>query len=182
MFGKRKPNLPPQRSATSQAAPKAHALPPQPWGGNSSYLDKPVEFDTSAYDQALEQFAEQEKLVGDVKRDAVKHNGNRQSGIAEPNDFANALLAKLPSDLSIVHLYSEYPHVLNKIAMAWGDHATFYKIMDDLLIDKRGGRAGFPFNVAIELSRLAEHYEQYVSKRPASQWDVVQSSRGRPIY
>lgn len=177
MFGKPKP--PSKPSTSSDKARGTGILDPK------LVLDKPVEFETDAYDRALESFARQEKLEHERRQIAQQRQSTRSlSQQSHQNDaipFANALIAKLPSDLSVVHLYADFPHVLNKIAMTWGDHESFYRLMDDLLIDKRGGRAGFPFASAIELSRLAEHYEQYVSRRPVSQWDVVQSAR-KPLY
>ncbi len=165
MFGKRKPVSTPAKKPSMKGF-----LDPK------FALDKPVEFEADAYDQALDQYAMKLSLES-----PYAHGTNRQSPTKliheEPNKYATDLIAKLPSDLSVIHLYADFPHVLNKIALAWGHHSDFYRLMDDLLIDKRGGRTGFPFKTALELSRLAEHYEQYVSKRPKSQWDVVQNAR-----
>ncbi len=166
MFGKRKPDQQPLKKPSTKGV-----LDPK------LALDKPFEFEANAYDQALDRFALNQstqgaKFVNNVPRpEAPKRNAEQSF------KFANELIGKLPSDLSLIHLYAEFPHVLDKVAMAWGDHLAFYALMDDLLIDKRGGRTGFPFKAAIELSRLAEHYEQYVSKRPKSKWDVIQNAR-----
>ena len=140
-------------------------------------LDKPVEFDTSIYDQILDEHV--------AKRDeaAATEQRRRQkllmanSKVERPSEFAVALIGKLPKDLSLVHLFADYPRILNKIAVAWGDHRAFFSLLDDLMIDKRGGREGFPFSVAQELSRLTDHYEQFVGKRPGGDFDVIQNAR-----
>jgi hypothetical protein len=166
MFGKRKPEqqLAKKPSTKGQLDPKLA-------------LDKPVEFESNAYDQALDRYALAQTTQG---ANFINNAPRPQTPKRNPDEsykFANELIGKLPSDLSLIHLYADFPHVLDKIAVAWGDHAAFYALMDDLLIDKRGGRSGFPFKTALELSRLAEHYEQYVSKRPKSKWDVIQNAR-----
>jgi hypothetical protein len=166
MFGKRKPDQARPKTASTKGS-----LDPK------LALDKPVEFESNAYDQALDKYVISQSLKSS---NAPAAGARPSSPKRNPDDtfrFANELIAKLPSDLSLINLYADFPYVLDKIAMAWGNHLTFYALMDDLLIDKRGGRQGFPFKAAIELSRLAEHYEQYVSKRPKSQWDVVQNAR-----
>ena len=113
---------------------------------------------------ALEQRRRQKLLIANAK-------------IEGPNSTAIALIGKLPVDLTLIQLFSDYPRILNKIALAWGDHRAFFSLMDDLMIDKRGGRDGFPFSVALELSRLTDHYEQFVGKRPGGDFDVIQNAR-----
>jgi hypothetical protein len=166
MFGKRKPDQQPPKKPSTKGL-----LDPK------LALDKPFEFESNAYDQALDRYALNQSTKGpNFINNAPRPEASKRN-MEQSYQFANELIGKLPSDLSLINLYADFPHVLDKIAMAWGDHVTFYALMDDLLIDKRGGRTGFPFKAAIELSRLAEHYEQYVSKRPKSKWDVVQKAR-----
>jgi hypothetical protein len=53
------------------------------------------------------------------------------------------------------HLFERFPHVLDKIAAAWGSALAMDELMaKDLLIDHRGGRHGFPFKVLIEIQAL----------------------------
>ena len=47
-----------------------------------------------------------------------------------------------------------YPRVANRLAFAWQDPKAVQDVFDDLLIDRRGGRQGFPPLVAAELLRL----------------------------
>lgn len=144
-------------------------------------LDKPVEFDTNSYDQVLDEHVamRDEAAAAEQRRRQKLLLSNAKA--ERPNEFAIALIGKLPKDLSLVQLFADYPRILNKIAVVWGDHRAFFSLMDDLMIDKRGGRDGFPFSVALELSRLTDHYEQFIGKRPGGDFDVIQNAR-KPMF
>jgi hypothetical protein len=47
-----------------------------------------------------------------------------------------------------------YPRVANRLALCWPDSILTERLFDELLIDKRGGRRGFPAEIAAELVRL----------------------------
>jgi len=49
---------------------------------------------------------------------------------------------------------TRFPHVLNRLGAAWGDPATVSEVMQDLLLDRRGGRRGFPPAALEELQVL----------------------------
>lgn len=52
-------------------------------------------------------------------------------------------------------LDSRYPHVLAKIAGAWGSRLAMRELMEgDLLMDHRGGREGFAFAALVEITSL----------------------------
>ncbi|MEI7446242.1 MAG: hypothetical protein WCK28_15230, partial [Burkholderiales bacterium] len=48
-------------------------------------------------------------------------------------------------------LARRFPHVLNRISALWGDLPAAAELIDDLLVDRRGGRRGFPADVLAEL-------------------------------
>jgi hypothetical protein len=48
-------------------------------------------------------------------------------------------------------LARRYPHVLNQISAVWADLPVAAELIDDLLVDRRGGRRGFPSEVLAEL-------------------------------
>ncbi|MFN7644748.1 MAG: hypothetical protein ACK5PW_16960 [Burkholderiales bacterium] len=48
-------------------------------------------------------------------------------------------------------LARRFPHVLNQISAVWGDLPVAAELIDDLLVDRRGGRRGFPADVLAEL-------------------------------
>lgn len=74
------------------------------------------------------------------------------------------VLATLPSAYQMHETRRHYPHVLNSIADAWHDPEFLFHVIRNLLIDQRGGRAGFPFSVLAEVTNLREYY--FSSVRP----------------
>ncbi len=48
-------------------------------------------------------------------------------------------------------LARRFPHVLNQLSAVWGDLPVAAELIDDLLVDRRGGRRGFPADVLAEL-------------------------------
>ncbi|HVL56002.1 MAG TPA: hypothetical protein VM491_05830 [Burkholderiaceae bacterium] len=55
-----------------------------------------------------------------------------------------------------------FPWVVQKIQRAWESPRAFDAVMDDLLIDQRGGRRGFPFEVLTELVDLRAWYDAWL--------------------
>jgi hypothetical protein len=65
---------------------------------------------------------------------------------------ARALAEKLSArGVAIPVLMARFPHVVDRIATAWGDPALLAAMFEDLLVDDRGGRQGFPREAAQEL-------------------------------
>jgi hypothetical protein len=60
----------------------------------------------------------------------------------------------LPASVQPIQTMRTYPRIANRIASAWRDPQTAQPVIDDLLIDRRGGRQGFPPAVKMELLRL----------------------------
>ena len=63
-----------------------------------------------------------------------------------------------PPDKAPCALASQYPRVANMIAVQWRDHRGAPELFEDLLTDKRGGRAGFPPAVRRDLLMLQEYW------------------------
>jgi len=57
-----------------------------------------------------------------------------------------------------IHLEREYERILIKIETLW-NKPEIHDYFSDLLIDKRGGRRGFPANVMADILRLREAHE-----------------------
>jgi hypothetical protein len=55
-----------------------------------------------------------------------------------------------------VALLQQFPRIANGLARMWGDKAALRQYLDELLIDRRGGRRGFPPEVHHELMMLRE--------------------------
>ena len=48
----------------------------------------------------------------------------------------------------------QYPRIANRLALVWPDAVLAKRVLDDVVADRRGGRRGFPREVADELSRF----------------------------
>jgi len=62
-------------------------------------------------------------------------------------------------------LATHYPRIVNLIAILWNDHTGCFLYFDDLLIDRRGGRHGFPDVVKRDLLRLRDYWWHVRSRR-----------------
>ena len=56
-----------------------------------------------------------------------------------------------------------FSHILNKLAAFAYQPSTMVRTLDQLLIDDRTHRQGFPFDVLIELSNLRELYARFLT-------------------
>ena len=64
--------------------------------------------------------------------------------------------ASLDAVAAPYRLMAQYPRIANRIANAWNDGQACLIILDELLVDRRGGRKGFPEAVRGELLRLRQ--------------------------
>ncbi len=71
---------------------------------------------------------------------------------------AQRLFASLPHAHRLPVTRRRFPHVLNRIAAEWDVPKRLLDLMDELLLDRRGHREGFPFDAMLELTSLREHY------------------------
>ena len=76
-----------------------------------------------------------------------------------PRDFALSPLAitwcdALQQRSRPTQLCALFPRVANRLALCWNDAALASRVLDDLVLDKRRHRAGFPPEVSQELIRL----------------------------
>ncbi|MHB8495660.1 MAG: hypothetical protein ACYDDG_14030 [Casimicrobiaceae bacterium] len=67
-------------------------------------------------------------------------------------------IESLPDDVHPNALATRYPRIVNLIAAQWTDHGTCPLLFEDLLGDRRGGRAGFPPDVHRDLVCLQEFW------------------------
>ena len=89
---------------------------------------------------------------------------------------STALLASLDEGVRPKELASRYPRIVNKIARDWRLPSQLDRYFQELLMDTRGNRQGFPLKIVMELSTLREHYTGMSgSARAASVWDANQS-------
>lgn len=67
-------------------------------------------------------------------------------------------LATLPVAVRPQMLASQFARVTNLLAIQWGTPTSCGAYFDELLTDRRGGRAGFPQPVQLELLKLRNYY------------------------
>jgi predicted Rdx family selenoprotein len=99
-------------------------------------------------------------LEWEQRRDAARPEP-AQRQIREPlNEFGRELLARLPPEVPLAQTATQFPHVVNRLSVLWDDAGAFGKAIDDLLLDDRRQRQGFPFEVLLELTELREFYSR----------------------
>ena len=82
-------------------------------------------------------------------------------------------LAGLPSDIRPRHLPIEFTHVANALSRLWASPDECLAYFDELLLDRRGNRRGFPLVVAMELAGLKDHLETQVQHVPQTVWEMI---------
>jgi hypothetical protein len=77
------------------------------------------------------------------------------------SSMAQDWLQTLPRPIRPAELCTAYPRVANRLALCWNDPALTERLLDDLLIGRRGKRKGFPKAVADELLRLRRFHDHF---------------------
>jgi hypothetical protein len=86
-------------------------------------------------------------------------------------------LATLPADVRPTALPTQYVRITNAVARIWSDHRRALEYLEELLIDRRGGRQGFPFEVALEIAGLKDYYETTIHPTAQTAWDLIIAMR-----
>lgn len=63
-------------------------------------------------------------------------------------------MLRLPPKLRPTALAESFPRVVNRIARDWSDNFMLEVCFEDLMVDRRGGRRGFPKPALREIKRL----------------------------
>ncbi len=97
-------------------------------------------------------------------RRAVAETDNESDGQhlrerPRPQDLVLTRLATtwrdaLPQQYRPTQLCELYPRVANRLALCWNDPALASRVLDDLMVDRRRNRSGFPPAVSRELVSL----------------------------
>ncbi len=75
-------------------------------------------------------------------------------------DTTVSWMAGLPEDLRPLVLAWRFPRIANSIADLWRRVARCAEYLDTLVVDRRGGRTGFPPDVEQELVTLRAFYAE----------------------
>ena len=105
----------------------------------------------------------------DVHEPPAAPVGRGHAGKPEPGDWSSHRKSRpvdrmlpiaarwnesLPSAVKPHELIARYPRIANLLALQWNDASARAAYFDELLVDNRGGRQGFPPPVLTELLRL----------------------------
>jgi hypothetical protein len=88
------------------------------------------------------------------------------------SDEAAQLVASFDPSIQPIETAKRYPRIVNRIASLWKKPSRMDDYFEDLMIDRRGNRQGFPLQVAFEIAVLQEHYRTIVfPKNNAHDWN-----------
>src|SRR5437867_5489530 len=82
-------------------------------------------------------------------------------------------MARLPAEVRPIATAQAFARIVNKLCRAWSDTQQCRSYFDDLLLDRRDNRQGFPKEVARELAALHGYYTKHVSPQRANPWDQL---------
>jgi len=83
-----------------------------------------------------------------------------------------AWASALPSEAQPRALLTKFPRIANLVAVLWQDPNSLRRYVDDLLVDKRGSRQGFPLDVLREIFALRAYYDE-VHPPTLRPWEVM---------
>lgn len=142
------------------ASPQPAAAPPAP----------EFEFELVSLEQAREALEEPPAGVRAVRRMTPAQWVARRRVLAEserrPTRSATQWMLSLPAELRPIELLRRYARVANQLAAHWHDPAECTRQLEELVLDRRGGRQGFPPAVAAELQRLQEYWQRKRRSEP----------------
>ncbi|MFO0235693.1 MAG: hypothetical protein ACK51M_22075 [Burkholderiales bacterium] len=81
-----------------------------------------------------------------------------------PSPAVREMMRRLPGNL-LRRTAADFPHMLEAIARDWATPDRFHAMLDAFVFDDRGGRAGFPPEVLLELAELRTCHERWVGPR-----------------
>ena len=133
---------------------------------------KPLEFKTVSVEEA------RRALEGEpTKPRASKLTDKRSRTPKEPLlDVTRTWLASLPEEICPMELARQFPRIANRLRQLWKQVARCEEYLDDLLVDRRGTRKGFPPKIAQELQALRE-YHALLHPSGRSPWDHVEEEK-----
>ena len=82
-------------------------------------------------------------------------------------------LAGLPANVRPKLLPIQFARIANALARKWASVDGCLAYFDDLLIDRRGNRRGFPIGILIELAALKNYFESVLHRSPQTVWEEV---------
>jgi hypothetical protein len=159
-----------KRSLLPEPAPKKPYDEPSPYVYAGSKARKRIDWEDVPYEDALPV----EVLEAQLNKTAVeeaKAKIKRTTSKVALDRRSKTIIESLPKDIQPLGIAETFPHIMNLIASSWQEPKMFVQTLDELLIDDRGNRAGFPFAVIVELTNLREFYFSSVRPEARKLWD-----------
>ena len=117
-----------------------------------------LEFELVDFDTAREALAE--PPPGVQPRASVNWEQRRRPltpAELNPSAQGGQWLMSLPAELRPMGTAMRFARLVNLIAEHWSDPTRCLAVLDDLIVDRRGGRKGFPEAITLELTRLKDN-------------------------
>ncbi len=93
----------------------------------------------------------------------------------ELNAQAFRWLASFGENTRPKFLPQNYPRIANRIALLWSEPTLMRPYLDELMVDGRGNREGFPQEVLIELGSLKHLYNKELYPEQTDVWSKILS-------
>jgi hypothetical protein len=91
----------------------------------------------------------------------------------ELTEDAKQFIASLDLSVRPIETAKQFPRIVNRIASLWKKPFLMDGYFEDLLIDKRGNRQGFPLRIAGEITALQAHYSTSVFPKTSETIDTI---------
>ena len=85
----------------------------------------------------------------------------------QPLPITARWVASLPDEVQPLALLQRLPRIANRLARLWEDDEALQIYFDDILVDRRGGRQGFPPDIHHELLVLWEYWKARHAPAPS---------------
>lgn len=82
-------------------------------------------------------------------------------------------LENLPVAVRPESLPVEFPRIVNSICDRWNKPKACLEYLEDLVIDHRGNRTGFPGNNTLEIAALKDFFETDVVPTSQTTWEHI---------
>mgnify|MGYP005810769849 CR=1 FL=1 len=111
-------------------------------------------------------------------------NNRRKGGQQDESEAMSATAAlwlhELPDSVRPKKTCAQFPRIVNRIASLWGDATACGSYFNELLLDRRGDRQGFPMEIAFELAAVKNFFETAVHPSQQTIWDdIIQRGRAK---
>ncbi len=93
------------------------------------------------------------------------------------NRSAVAWLAQLPPNVVPHALAAQFPRIVNRLSRFWDSPRMLDACFDELLVDRRGRRKGFPAPVRDELLALAAYHRELNKAASKDRWASIPERR-----